>query len=188
MMPFYTLLVAIYILVALIVIYHFWGKSILQDCAIKSAYKLLIKSHSQSSLDADIIYSVYNQLFKNGYDIIYMDFLECFLIYIHEKDLNKEQIISLTGIISPILQKAKEEEPYAHLDEREKHLLIEIEKTAKIGETMSLKTHLTDISDILFRKQKNLVDSNKRNTWALVISIIGLVLSLVGLIISIINH
>ena len=78
-MPFYTFLVAIYILVALIVIYYLGGKSILQDCAIKSAYKLLIKSHSQSSLDADIIYSVYNQLFKNGYDIIYMDFLECFI-------------------------------------------------------------------------------------------------------------
>lgn len=187
-MPFYTLLVAIYILVALIVIYYFLGKSILQDCAIKSAYKLLIKSHSQSSLDADIIYSVYNQLLKNGYEIIYIDFLERFLIYIREKeDLNKEQIISLTEIISPILQKVKEADPYAYLDEREKHILIEIEKTAKIGETTSLKTYLTDLSDILFRKQKNLEDSNKRNTWALVISIIGLVLSLVGLIISIIK-
>lgn len=184
MMPLYVLFVAVYVIVALVVMYYLFGKSMLQDCEVKSVYKKLVKYHSRNILDAAAISLEYNQLLKNDYHILYVDFLERFLIYIHENDLEKEQIISLTAIINPILQKSKEEEPYVYLDKQEKHLLIAIEKTAQHGETISLKKHMGDLSEILLRKQKDLDNARKTNWWTIPISIIGLVLSLIGLLIS----
>ncbi len=42
MMPLYVLFVAVYVLVAMIVMYYLFGKSLLQDCEVKSVYKLFV--------------------------------------------------------------------------------------------------------------------------------------------------
>ena len=188
MMPLYVIFVAVYVLIAIVVLYNLFGKFILEDYVVKSVYKKLIKYHSQNILDADVISLVYNQLLKNDCHILYIDFLERFLIYISDnKCLKKEQIINLIEIISPILQKAKEDKPYVYLDERERHLLMIIEKIAKNGETDSLKKHITDLSDILTRKQKDLERARKNNVWTILISLLGLLISIVGLVISIVK-
>ena len=188
MMPLYVLFVAVYVIVALVVMYYLFGKSMLQDCEVKSVYKKLVKYHSRNILDAAAISLEYNQLLKNDYHILYVDFLERFLIYIRDNNnLEKEQITNLIEIVIPILQKAKEEKPYEYLDERERHLLMVIEKTAQNREIISLKKHITDLSDILTHKQKDLEYAKKINVWTIPISIVGLAISIIGLVISIIK-
>ena len=119
---------------------------------------------------------IYDRIIKNtGMSLV--DFLESFLIRIRQQDSDGSITTAITDKFMPILEKEKAEKPYPNLNEPTRHILIEIEKASKSGETTSIKGRLDDLYDDLINKQNLLNKANKINRWSIGATILGLFLT-----------
>lgn len=175
----YVLIIVLYIVLALIILYLIAGKELVQEHAIEKFYKLMIKSNGQNTLDANIIHLVYTQLLKQGYNISYVEFLERFLIYIRQRDINAKQINEITIIINSILQGEREEKPYEGLNNFDRSILLAIEEAVNNGEKVSVKKHLRDLSSSIIEKQAEIRKIKKWDRWTITLTVISILLPVI---------
>ncbi len=113
------------------------------------------------------------------YDFIsYVDFLESFILYVRQNDTDGKLTKAITEIVSPIIEKEKAEKPYSNVKERERRILLAIEKSLNKGETTSLRNNLDDLSGVIENNQKALDRARRINNWTVPVSIIGVLLTL----------
>ncbi|MBO4874501.1 MAG: hypothetical protein J5542_04260 [Bacteroidales bacterium] len=146
----------------------------------ENAYKLLIKGIEQETLGEQDIYLIYRQLLVNNkIDILYIDFLESFLLYVRQKDKDGVLTKKSTKITIPIIEKEKEKTTYSNIQERERRILLAIETSVNEGETTSLKNYLVDLSEAIASNLKDLNNARQTNKWTIPISIISILISLI---------
>lgn len=145
----------------------------------EKAYDLLLKGYKQQTLSDNAIFLIYKRMIAPRYDYIsYVDFLESFILFVRQNDTDGKLTKAITEIINPILEKEKAEKPYSNVKERERRILLAIEKSLNKGETTSLKNNLDDLSGVIENNQKALDRARKTNKWTVPISIIGVLLTL----------
>ena len=145
----------------------------------EKAYELLLKGYEQKTLNGKALSLVYKKEIARKYDnLSYISFLESFLIYVRQKDEDGELTTKISNIIDPILEKEKAEKPYSNIKERERRILLAIEKSAQKGELTSVNNNLEDLSIVIENNQKALDKARMTNKWSIPISVIGILLTL----------
>lgn len=148
----------------------------------REAFDLLRKGYEQHTLNEKAIRRIYNKLssnLDNLYDYTFVKFLDEFLIYIRNEDTDGKLTNKLEELVNPILDKEKEEKPYANINEGERRILLAIEESATQNENISLKRHLTDLSVLIENNQKEKDKADATNKWTIPLSICGVVFTLV---------
>ena len=145
---------------------------------IEKAYELLLKGNEQQTLNNKAIYLIYKREIALKYESFsYIDFLECFLLYVRQKDEDGLLTNRISEIIDPILEKEKAEKPFSNVKERERRILLAIEESAKKGELASINSNLVDMSIVIENNQKALDTARMTNYWTIPISIVGIMLT-----------
>ena len=139
----------------------------------------MLKGYEQKTLNGKALSLVYKKEIARKYDnLSYISFLESFLIYVRQKDEDGELTTKISNIIDPILEKEKAEKPYSNIKERERRILLAIEKSAQKGELTSVNNNLEDLSIVIENNQKALDKARMTNKWSIPISVIGILLTL----------
>lgn len=147
--------------------------------AKEKAYELILKGNEQQTLNSKALFLIYKREIARKYEhISYVDFLETFLIYVRDKDVDGNLTNQITAIIDPILEKEKMEKPYSNVEEKERRILLAIEKSANNGETSSILSNLSDLSIALESNQNALKSARTTNKWTIPISIAGVLLTI----------
>lgn len=175
----YVLIIVLYVILVLIILYFIGGKELIQVYAIENSYTLMINSNEKNALDAEIINIVYTQLLKQGYHVSYIDYLEGFLIYIRHKDINAGQVNGITAIVNPILQREREEKPYADLNSNDRSIMLAIEDAVNNGEKVSVKKQLQDLSTSIIEKQSEIKKTKKWNRWTFTLTVVSILLPVI---------
>ena len=174
-----TTFISMYLTVFAVYITWSLSKSRNRKSNIEKSYQLLLKGIEQKTLDAKSVFLIYNNQVANKYNgISFLQYLESFIIFVREQDENGNTTMVVTSLITPIMEKEREEKPYSYLDEKDRHLLLAIENCVKSNENHSLNNHLTDLSFLLENNKKSLRRSQVINAWTIPISFIGILLTL----------
>jgi len=145
----------------------------------EKAYELLLKGYEHHTLNDKAISLIYKRKIARKYESIsYIDFLESFLIYIRQKDVDGSLTNETSELIDSILEKEKAEKPYPNVNERERRILLAIEDSANKGEFASINNNLEDLSIVIENNQKALDRARATNKWTIPISIIGILLTI----------
>lgn len=165
-------------------------------------YELLLKGIKQGTIDEESIYLMYKRFNEYQYSIIffynvpYERFLESFLIYVREKDEDEDGALTknVTQILKPILEKIKDENPYANVNEGQRRILLSIEDTMKKSSTITnseraaIRHNLNELAIAIEEKQKELYQSKRVNKWTVPVSIFGVIATIVFGIIQLFQH
>ena len=108
----------------------------------------------------------------------FLQFMESFIIYVREQDEDGLITKTVSELVVPIIEKEKDEKPYSYLEEKDRHLLLSIEDSARRNEPQSVSSHLIDLSLMIDSNQKALHRSRVINAWTIPISILGVLLTL----------
>ena len=147
--------------------------------AKEKAYELILKGNEQQTLNSKALFLIYKREIARKFEYIsYVDFLETFLIYVRDKDVDGNLTNEITAIIDPILEKEKTEKPYSNVEEKERRILLAIEKSANNGETSSILSNLSDLSIAIESNQRALKSARTTNRWTIPISIAGVLLTI----------
>lgn len=149
---------------------------------IDDAFNLLKRGYEQHTLHEKAIRLIYNKLSSNFDDLIeytFVNFLEDFLDYIRNEDTDGTLINQIEELVYPILDKEKEEKPYANINEGERRILLAIEESASQNEVTSLKKHLIDLSLLIENNQKEKNKAETTNKWTIPTSICGVIFTLI---------
>ena len=147
--------------------------------AKEKAYELILKGNEQHTLNSKALFLIYKREIARKFEYIsYVDFLETFLIYVRDKDVDGNLTNEITAIIDPILEKEKTEKPYSNVEEKERRILLAIEKSANNGETSSILSNLSDLSIAIESNQRALKSARTTNRWTIPISIAGVLLTI----------
>ena len=150
---------------------------------LESAYELLLKRYSQKTLDEKSINLIYSREIVSNNGMTSMSklvFLESFLIYVTKNDNDKDGALTkgITQIVDPLLEAERAEKPYPNVNDTERRILIEIEKSLDNGEFASIKSRIEDLSTIIVKNQNALNRANKINNLTIPVSFIGIGLTL----------
>lgn len=148
----------------------------------RDAFDLLKKGYEQHTLNEKAIRRIYNKLssnLDNLYDYTFVKFLDEFLIYIRNEDTDGNLTNKIEELVNPILDKEKEEKPYANINEGERRILLAIEESASQNEVTSLKRHLLDLSVLIENNQKEKNKAEATNKWTIPLSICGVIFTLI---------
>lgn len=148
----------------------------------KEAFNLLKKGYEQQTLNEKAIRRIYNKLssnLDNLYDYTFVKFLDEFLLYIRNEDTDGNLTNKIEELVNPILDKEKEEKPYANINEGERRILLAIEESASQNEVISLKKHLIDLSLLIENNQKERNKAESTVRWSKPTSIGGFIFTLI---------
>lgn len=151
-----------------------------RETAKRKAYKLLLRGAIQETLYEDFIYNTYKHyIIKNEIKILYIDFIESFILYARQYDNDGVLTKKIADITNPIIEKEKSQIPYSNIPEREKRLLLAIENFAINRENIALKNSLIELSEEIANNQKKIIIERKKNKWSIPTSIIGILLTII---------
>lgn len=155
-------------------------------------YELLLKGIKQGTIeDEEGVCFMFNRLNEKLFDIIlsysvsYERFMDSFQLYVREKDEDGELTKKVTQILKPILDRIKDQNPYANVDDGQRRILLSIEDTMKNSSTITtsertaIRHNLNDLAIAFVDKQKELLQSKKVNKWTVPISIAGVLATIV---------
>lgn len=119
---------------------------------------------------------VFKSKVQKQLNISFCEFLESYLVHILENS-DVEQTKKAKEIIEPIIAQEKVEKPYSNIKDRERRILLAIEKAASNNELNAIKDNLEDLSIVIANNQDNLDKAKKTNKWTVPISIVGVLLT-----------
>lgn len=162
----------------------------------KKNFDLLIKRIKQQTMDEENVSRIYKRYCDDCISFLFVPFfsferfLDSFLYYVGEMDVDGSLTTSVNSIINPILDKIKEENPYSNVNEKERRILLSINDTMKKSvnladsEKTAIKHNLQDLAIALEEKQEALKKSMKSNrlTWlgiliTIIVGVIPIILS-----------
>lgn len=161
---------------------NFKSKNWKREKMEKEAFNLLKKGYEQHTLNEKAIRLIYDKFSLNLDDLndyTFIKFLEEFLIYIRNEDTDGTLTNKIEELVNPILDKEKEEKPYANINEGERRILLAIEESASQNEVTSLKRHLIDLSLLIENNQKEKNKAEATNKWTIPTSIGGVIFTLI---------